>query len=185
MSPRYTIQLATESHVWAIPVIEQAAAAMFNEADLPVELRYLVTDADTLVDAQREGRLWAALDDNRTLIGFALASIVGEFAHLDELGVHPDHARRGIGSRLVDAVTGWAENEGYPGVTLITFRDLPWNAPFYERQGFVQLDEQQTSDDLRELLREEAEAGIEPRKRVAMLYEISGGSGSGAADRPA
>jgi GNAT superfamily N-acetyltransferase len=185
MSPGYTIQLATETHVRAIPGIEQAAAAMFSEADLPLELRYLVTDADTLSDAQSEGRLWAALDDNRTLIGFALASVVGGFAHLEELDVHPDHARQGVGSRLVDAVTGWAGNAGYPGVTLITFRHLPWNAAFYERRGFVRLAEQQTSDDLRELLREEAEAGIEPRKRVAMLYEISGGSGSGVADRPA
>jgi hypothetical protein len=34
-------------------------------------------------------------------------------------------------------------------------------------------------------LLEEAEAGIEPRKRVAMLYEISGGSGSAAAGQRA
>ena len=185
MNQHYTIEIATEGHVRAIPGIEQAAAAMFSESYLPVELRYLVTDIETLVEAQREGRLWAALDGDKTLVGFAMVGIVGEFAHLEELDVHPDHAGRGIGSRLLDTVTAWATDNGYPGITLITFRHLPWNAPFYERYGFIQLDEQHNSDDLRELLREEAEAGIEPRKRVAMLYEINGGSGSDAADRPA
>ena len=29
----------------------------------------------------------------------------------------------------------------YPAVTLTTFRDVPWNAPFYTRLGFAMLDE--------------------------------------------
>ncbi len=185
MNQDYTIELAAAVHVRAIPGIEQAAAAMFSEIDLPPDIRYLVTDMETLVEAQRQRRLWAALDDKRTLVGFALARVVGRFAHLEELGVHPEHARQGIGSRLLDTVTTWARDGGYPGITLITFRHLPWNAPFYERHGFVQLDERRNSGDIRNILREEAEAGLEPRNRVAMLYEISGGSGSGAADRPA
>ena len=185
MKRSYTIELAKESHIREIPGIEQAAAAMFSESDLPIELRYRVTDIETLVGAQRDGRLWAALDGDRTLVGFAMVGNVGGLAHLEEMDVHPEHTRQGIGSRLLDAVTNWAKRKGYPGMTLITFRHLPWNAPFYERHGFIQLDEQRNSDDLRELLREEAEAGIEPRKRVAMLYEISGGSGSAAADQRA
>jgi GNAT superfamily N-acetyltransferase len=185
MKQNYTIELAKESHIREIPGIEQAAAAMFSESDLPIELRYRVTDIKTLVGAQREGRLWAALDGDRTLVGFAMVGNVGGLAHLEEMDVHPEHTRQGIGSRLLHAVTTWARGNGYPGMTLITFRHLPWNAPFYERYGFIQLDEQHNSDDLRELLREEAEAGIEPRKRVAMLYEISGGSGSAAADQRA
>lgn len=185
MSRHYTIELAKDSYVRAIPSIEQAAAAMFSESDLPADLRYLVTDVDTLVEAQRHQRLWAALDDKKTLVGFALARFVGRFAHLEEIDVHPDHAGQGIGSRLLDAVTCWARDGGYPGVTLTTFRHLPWNAPFYERNGFVQLDERCQSDELRELLHEEAEAGLEPRNRVAMLYPINDGSGLVAVDRPA
>jgi GNAT superfamily N-acetyltransferase len=185
MNQNYTVELAKESHVREIPGIEQAAAAMFSESDLPIELRYLVSDVKTLVEAQREGRLWAALDGDRTLVGFAMVGIVGGLAHLEEMDVHPEHSRQGIGGRLLDAVTTWAGDNGYSGMTLITFRHLPWNAPFYERYGFIQLDERHNSDDLRQLLREEAEAGIEPRKRVAMLYDISGGSGSAAADQRA
>ena len=35
----------------------------------------------------------------------------------------------------------WARSHGYGAVTLTTYRDVPWNAPFYERLGFSVLDE--------------------------------------------
>ena len=172
MTQRYTIRLAAGHHVRAIPAIEQAAAAMFSETDLPAELRYLVTDVELIVEAQRHGRLWAALDEKKKLVGFALVRMVGRFAHLEEMDVHPDHARQGLGTRLLGAVIAWAKDGGHLGISLITFRHLPWNAPFYERNGFVQMDEGHEFDCLRDLIREEANAGIEPSRRVAMLYEF-------------
>ncbi len=172
MNQDYTIELAAEHHIRAIPAIEQAAAATFSESDLPPEVRFLVTDEETLVEAQREKRLWAALQDETKLVGFALARVMGDYAHLEEMDVHPEHARRGIGSQLLDAVIGWAEAGSLPGLTLITFRHLPWNAPFYERNGFVRLDAESTNGLLQDLIREEAEAGLEPRNRIAMYYDI-------------
>lgn len=172
MNQDYTIELAAEHHIRAIPAIEQAAAAIFSESDLPPEVRFLVTDEETLLEAQREKRLWAALQDETKLVGFALARVMGDYAHLEEMDVHPEHARRGIGSQLLDAVIGWAEAGSLPGLTLITFRHLPWNAPFYERNGFVRLDTESTNGILQDLIREEAEAGLEPRNRVAMYYDI-------------
>ncbi len=173
MSQAYTIELATERHLRAIPGVEQAAATIFSESDLPSQLRYLVTDKEVLDEARRQNRLWAALDDKGNMVGFALARIVGRYAHLEEMDVHPDHGRQGIGSRLLCAVTTWARNGGYPGITLITFRHLPWNAPFYERHGFTQIGEKENSAGLRELLCEEAEAGLEPRNRVAMICDFN------------
>ncbi len=176
MNQDYTIELAAEHHIRAIPAIEQAAAAIFSEIDLPPEVRFLVTDEETLLEAQREKRLWAALQDKTKLVGFALARVMGDYAHLEEMDVHPEHGRRGIGSQLLDAVIGWAEAVSLPGITLITFRHLPWNAPFYERNGFVRLDAESTNGLLQDLIREEAEAGLEPRNRVAMYYDIETGS---------
>ena len=174
MTQRYTIGLAAEHHVRAIPAIEQAAAAMFSETDLPAQLRYLVTDVELIVEAQRQGRLWAALDEKKKLVGFALVRMVGRFAHLEEMDVHPDHARQGLGTRLLGAVIAWAKDGGHPGISLITFRHLPWNAPFYERNGFVQLADGHDHTYLRDLIGEEAGAGIDPSTRVAMLYDIFG-----------
>ena len=173
MRQHYTIELAAEYHLRAIPAIEQAAAAMFAEADLPPELRFLVTDTETLIEAQRTQRLWIALDEKKNAVGFALARSVDVYAHLEEMDVHPEHGRQGIGSQLLDAVISWARAAGFPGITLITFRHLQWNAPFYARHGFVQLDYEDASGGLRELMHEEVEAGLEPRNRVAMLYSFN------------
>ncbi len=172
MRQNYTIELAAEYHLRAIPAIEQAAAAIFAEVDLPSELRFLVTDKETLIEAQRDERLWVALDEQKNAVGFALARDVDGYAHLEEMDVHPDHGRRGIGAQLLGAVIDWARAAGFPGITLITFRHLQWNAPFYERHGFVQLDHEEARGGLSELIREEVEAGLEPRNRVAMLYSF-------------
>ena len=172
MRDDYRIELAAENHVRQIPVVELASASMFSEDDLPAELRFLVTDSETLRQAQRERRLWIALDDVNTVVGFALACIVDDCAHLEEMDVHPEHGRRGIGTRLLNAVIAWAQSSGYPALTLITFRHLPWNAPFYQNRGFEALAFGDAGDDLRALIREEAEAGLEPRNRLAMICPL-------------
>ncbi len=60
-------------------------------------------------------------------------------AHLEQLSVHPDHAGRGIGRALLRAACHWAEAHGYTDLTLATYRDIPWNGPFYASEGFVEL----------------------------------------------
>lgn len=59
-------------------------------------------------------------------------------AHLEQLSVHPAHAGRGIGRALLRAGCGWAAEQGYPEITLATYRDIPWNLPFYASEGFVE-----------------------------------------------
>ena len=60
-------------------------------------------------------------------------------AHLEQLSVHPDHAGRGIGRALLKAGCDWAAAHGYPEITLATYRDVPWNGPFYASEGFVEI----------------------------------------------
>jgi GNAT superfamily N-acetyltransferase len=70
-------------------------------------------------------------------IGFARLEEVDGQAHLEQLAVDPRHARRGLGSRLLHAAVLAAREEGYERLTLITFRDVAWNGPFYARHGFA------------------------------------------------
>ncbi len=60
-------------------------------------------------------------------------------AHLEQLSVHPDHARHGIGRALLRAGCAWAAEHGYADITLATYRDVPWNGPFYASEGFVEI----------------------------------------------
>ena len=63
----------------------------------------------------------------------------GAVAHLEQLSVHPDHAGRGIGRALLRAGCDWAAAQGYPAITLATYRDVAWNGPFYASEGFVEV----------------------------------------------
>ena len=168
-----SIELAGSEHLSAIPAIELAASAMFPEADLPVEIRYLVTENELLNEAQSEARLWVALTDDRTPVGFAMADVVDDGAHLDEMDVMPDFGRQGIGTRLMHTLIDWARLGDYPALTLITFRHIPWNAPFYERMGFEAMATTELGEELANLLQEEGEAGIDVHKRVCMKLDLT------------
>jgi GNAT superfamily N-acetyltransferase len=58
--------------------------------------------------------------------------------HLEQLSVLPDHAGRGIGRALLRAGCEWAKAHGYDDITLATYRDIPWNGPFYASEGFAE-----------------------------------------------
>lgn len=73
-------------------------------------------------------------------IGFAHVVDLVAHAHLAQLSVHPDHGRRGVGGALVEAAAERATLQGHGSLTLTTYADLPWNAPFYARHGFVEVD---------------------------------------------
>lgn len=83
-----------------------------------------------------EGLVWVAVDDRDELVGFALASDMGDDLYLDQLSVLPEHGRRGIGARLVRRVLSEAAVRNHRRVSLSTFRKVAWNGPFYRRLGF-------------------------------------------------
>jgi ribosomal protein S18 acetylase RimI-like enzyme len=100
--------------------------------------------------------------------GFALVGWVDGNLHLDQLAVHPDNMRQGIGGRLVAAVIDHARAAGAPYVTLTTYRDVPWNGPWYTRHGFSVLPEAEWGPELRAVVEHEREQGIEVATRVVM-----------------
>ena len=114
------------------------------------------------------GCLWVALDGD-TPVGFAHVKLLEpHVAHLDEIDVHPAHGQRGVGTRLVAAVCDWADATGFDAVTLSTFRDVPWNRPFYERCGFSVIPPEAWSAALRHLVAGETTRGLDPNLRVVM-----------------
>ena len=43
-----------------------------------------------------------------------------------------------VRSRLIDRIALWSAQRGAQQLTLTTYRDVPWNAPYYARLGFVE-----------------------------------------------
>lgn len=172
MSTEYVIRLAGPEHVAQLPAIERAAATRFGDS-LPRSVLSHVTPVDTLAAAQRSGRLWVALESAGGTVGFAVASACGQRVHLEELDVLPEYGRKGVGSALVEAVEDWALNSDCIEITLTTFRDVPWNAPFYASIGFVAIPDDQLDADLLRRLADESALGLERARRVAMRKTLS------------
>jgi GNAT superfamily N-acetyltransferase len=70
--------------------------------------------------------------------GFARIDQLAGGAHLEQLSVDKDHMGKGIGRALLRAACTWACEAGYGDITLATYRDVPWNGPFYQSEGFVE-----------------------------------------------
>lgn len=58
-------------------------------------------------------------------------------------------------------IARWARRRGLPAVTLITFRDVPWNCPYYERLGFRVVEQKRLTPGLRALVAREAKLGLD------------------------
>ena len=70
-------------------------------------------------------------------VGFVCVELVDRVPHIWQLAVHPDHGRQGLGRALIGAACKWARLHQFEAITLTTYRDVPWNGPFYESLGFV------------------------------------------------
>ncbi len=71
------------------------------------------------------------------IAGYAALWPVDHLAHLCEIDVLPDHGRLGLGRALLAGADDWTKNQGRAGISLTTFIDVPWNGPWYTRQGYV------------------------------------------------
>jgi GNAT superfamily N-acetyltransferase len=160
----YSIRQATPVDYGALAAIERAAAAMFRDsphpqmADAPLACEHLAT----------HDHVWVVVDTPGNPVGFAIVRPMTDAWHLQELDVHPAHARRGLGARLIAAIADAARTRGLPALTLSTTSDIPWNAPYYERLGFRSLAAQELTADLLEVQRLESAAGLPLHARVCM-----------------
>jgi GNAT superfamily N-acetyltransferase len=121
---------------------------------------------------QADGRAWVSVDDDGRPVAYLVAEVVDGHAHIEQVSVRPGHARRGLGSALVDTLAAWAVERGLPALTLTTFTEVPWNAPYYERLRFRVLEDGEIGDGLRDIRRSEAARGLDAWPRVAMIRPI-------------
>jgi hypothetical protein len=64
----------------------------------------------------------------------------------------------------------WTRQHACPALTLTTFRDVPWNMPFYARLGFEEIPPDGLSPALRSVLEDEARRGFDLARRVTMKW---------------
>jgi N-acetylglutamate synthase-like GNAT family acetyltransferase len=92
------------------------------------------------------------------------------------VAVLTEHQGRGSGRRLIETARAHAELTGLSALKLTTFRDVPWNGPFYARLGFEMLSPSSLGNRLSAILANEAAGGLPRERRCAMRLNLTKGS---------
>lgn len=156
-----------------LPAIERSAAGLFR---LDPALAWLadsdVADTAQHLQAIEYAHVWVAENTDGQLAGFLRAVEISHWLHVEELSVSQEFQGQGIGRTLMLAAIEEARRQRLAGLTLTTFRDLPWNAPFYQRMGFVVLAEENTDAHLTQALSNEVTHGFPGERRCAMRLTL-------------
>jgi len=164
-------RLARPDEVEIVRDIQRAAGRMFLDTPYPEIASHEPDSAEELANAQDNWRLWVSVTGDDRPAGAMLVLPRDGDLYIRQLDVHPDFSgqKRTVG--LVRAVKRFFGGRGLARLTLTTFRDVPWNAPYYERIGFALIDGDSLSGALAEALTEEASRyPVEHRVAMEMTF---------------
>ncbi|RSS39638.1 GNAT family N-acetyltransferase [Streptomyces sp. WAC08241] len=172
------IRAAVAAELPLLQDIERAAGEPFRSLGMAAIADDDPPSLESLEAYRRAGRAWVAVDAADRPVAYLLAETVDGAAHVEQVSVHPDAARRGVGRALIDHLAAVAREEGLAALTLTTFAEVPWNAPYYARLGFRPLagSDPALTEGLRAIVRAEAAHGLAAWPRVCMRRDLTGAS---------
>ncbi|MBB2206501.1 GNAT family N-acetyltransferase [Gluconacetobacter takamatsuzukensis] len=182
MGNDWQIRPARQDEAALLPAVEDASGVLFRT--IP-DLAWIADDdvmpAEAHLAAIAAGTCWVAAEGG-TVAGFLSARAATEdgagadagrtVLHVWEMSVAPAHQGRGLGRALLEHAAAHAAARGMAAVTLTTFRDVAWNAPFYARTGFAVLPDAALTPRLRGVLVAEIAHGLPAARRCAMRRPV-------------
>lgn len=168
------IRLATPFDAKHLPAVEISAGQTFTSIE---KYQWLAegdgqTEQDHL-DFISEQLEWVAVNDCDEPIGFINAEDHHTSLHICEVSVCQQWQGQGLGKKLIKQVLDAALARNITVVTLTTCRDVPWNAPYYQRLGFKILAINELTTELQAILQSEVEAGFAAEDRCAMATSLT------------
>ena len=161
------IRPPTAQEIPALRRIERAAGAAFAGVGLPEVARDEPPPLVHLEAFRVAGRAWVSTDAADRPVGYLVALVLDGRAHVEQVSVLPTHRGERRGAALLDALAAWARERGLAELSLTTFADVPWNAPYYARRGWTEL--RAPGPDVRAALAAEAAALPARARRIAMV----------------
>ena len=177
------IRHATCSDIPDIQAIERSASHLFQQSPYPELSAFSPISVETYQTAfccdhpiliaeycQRD----QSNNEQKALkkAGFAYGLPWGDGLHLQEISVHADFQRLGIGKTLLSAFILVAKHRSSNFISLTTYSDIAWNAPFYQSFGFQTLARQSIPKHLETVLQREIDQGANAATRIAMLLNL-------------
>ncbi|HWJ72481.1 MAG TPA: GNAT family N-acetyltransferase [Kaistia sp.] len=168
-----TIRALLPEEAACLPAIERDAAERFREVGLDAIADGEPSPELFIHSVIRKGVALGAVGADKSIVGFALAGLLDGALHIYEISVLAALNGQGIGSALLTGIEEAAIASHLGSVTLSTFADVPWNAPFYARHGFAPVEIEDWGPAFHLLNGAERAAGLPLDRRVFMRKELA------------
>lgn len=163
----YRVVRGERAHVRSLRSLEKAAGARFRDIGMAEIADAEPTPETIFEDRAHEGRLYVALSPANEPVGFLIWSEKDGRAYVEEVSVSQDHAGRRLAARLIDALAADVRGR-LKMLSLATFRDVAWNAPYYAKLGFVELSRTEAGPEHEANWQRQAEFGLDMNRRLFM-----------------
>ncbi|XUW92255.1 GNAT family N-acetyltransferase [Burkholderia sp. M6-3] len=167
-----TFRLAAPDDAETVRTIEFEASLRFVSVGMSG-----IADAPPMSLALVERKIAAqelivAVNAEGTCVGFVMFEPQPARIYIQELDVLTSHAGRRIGAALIEQVAQLARSRQIMQLVLSTYREVPWNAPYYRRLGFRHIDEAELDAALRARRDAHIARGLDESKRVFMRRDL-------------
>lgn len=157
-----------EADLQRLVVVEVEAGQVFRTVGM-TKVAEDVPQIPDLREAAEAERLWVT-EVGSEVAGYIIADVLDGDAHVAQVSVAPAYAGRALGRAMIEFLEDWGRAAGCPATTLTTFRDVPWNGPYYLRLGYHVLRKEDIGPELAMTMAQEASLpGIEASLRCAMV----------------
>ncbi len=168
----FYIRPARETELETAIEIDKDACSLYAEVGLPIEFDddhpFAQQERARWTEALHKKRLLMACSNDGQPIGFIAFDIVDGRPFVEQISVRRAWMNRGIGRALIERAQRWSVREGE--LWLTTYDNVPWNKPWYERLGFVVVNDSDCGPELMAIFASERAALPTKEPRVAMVF---------------
>lgn len=150
--------------------IERAAGTIFSSIGMPEIAADAPPPESVYLAAIASEHLWVGVN-GQELVGYGLMAIVDGHVHLEQASIHPRFSGHGFGRTLITHMAAIGRDRGLIPITLTTFADVPWNAPYYRTFGFEDLADSECGPQLQQILQAERDSDLGHWHRICMVMK--------------
>jgi GNAT superfamily N-acetyltransferase len=162
------IRIARVDDIAALIAIEIESGEAFRAVGMQAVADEPPLTADQYKVFVLDERSFVHADANDEPIAYMLLEPLDGRLFIEQVTTSADYSGKKIGAGLIDFASDYASNFGVAGLSLTTFRDVPWNAPYYARLGFQVVTDSRVTPGLIAKLGTESARGLGAWPRVAM-----------------
>ena len=167
--PVGVIRTARLEEILRLQEIEVAAGEPFRQLGMLSIADDDPPTAESLIEAIGRGMCWVYETRASGIVAYLAATGLRSSLHIEQVSVDPAFARLRYGARLIEHAEQDAASRGYALLTLTTFTEVPWNAPYYSSLGFQEF----LNPELAEVLNSEDGVVSDGWPRIGMARAVS------------